>query len=118
MQGRHEGQVEVLVGLRAAGIAVIGVLHPLVLQIAGELVNGDELCSGLLADGDAIAEMVLVAVGQRHMGHPLGHVLQRNARLLEGGVAGEKGIDQDAACARVDAEAGMTEPRNLHHLTL
>ena len=37
-----------------------------------------------------------------------------DAGILEGGVAGEERIDQDAARAGIDTEAGMAEPGNLH----
>jgi hypothetical protein len=36
--------------------------------------------------------------------------------VLESGVAGEEWIDQDVRSARLDAEAGMAEPRYLHAL--
>jgi hypothetical protein len=40
--------------------------------------------------------------------------VQRDAGVLEGGVAGQEWIDQDTALARVDAKAGMPEPSHLH----
>ena len=58
--------------------------------------------------------MVLMPMRERHMRHALDRLVHGNAGILEGGVAGEERIDQDAAGTCVDAEAGMAEPRNLH----
>ena len=80
----------------------------------GKLVDRDERRGGILADGDGIAGVVLMAMGQRHMGHALRHLPHRVARILEGRVSGEKRIDQDARFARIDAEAGMAEPGDVH----
>jgi hypothetical protein len=76
--------------------------------------HGEERGTRLLADAHRIPGMVLVPVGERHMGDTVDHLMHRNPGPLEGGVAGKKGIDQDAACAGVDPEAGMAEPGNLH----
>ena len=99
---------------RAAGIARIDFVHAAARHIGGELVHGQELGVGLLADPHGIAGMVLMPMRERHMRHALDRLMQRNPGILERGVAGEERIDQDAAPARVDAEAGMAEPRNLH----
>jgi hypothetical protein len=53
-------------------------------------------------------------MGERHMGDALRDAMQREPGVLEGGIASEKRVDQDAALARIDAEAAMAEPRNLH----
>ena len=58
--------------------------------------------------------MVLMPMGERHMGHALGRLVHLDAGILEGAVAGKKRIDQDAACTGIDPEAGMAEPGNLH----
>ncbi len=76
--------------------------------------HGEKLGIGLLADLHRIAGMVLVPVGQRHMGDTFDRLVHGNPGLLEGGIVGQKRIDQDAACAGVDPEAGMAEPGNLH----
>ena len=76
--------------------------------------HGQQLGVGLLADPHSIAGMILMPMRKRHMRHALDHVMQRNPGILERGVAAEERIDQNAAPARVDAEAGMAEPRNLH----
>ncbi len=116
MPGRDEGEVEVAVMERAAGVAGIDFLHPMGRHMGGELVHGDELGPCLLADAHGVAGVVLMPVGERHMGHALGGLMQGDVGLLEGGVAGKKGIDQDAARAGIDTEAGMAEPRDLHAL--
>jgi hypothetical protein len=90
MPGRHEGKVEVLVRLRAAGIARIDLLNPKARHMHGKLVDRDER-GGILADGDGIAGVVLMAMGERHMSHPLCHLPHRVARILEGRVSGENG---------------------------
>ena len=82
--------------------------------MSGKLVHGEKLGAGLLADAHSIAHVILMAVGQRHMGHAVGRLVHGNARLLEGGIVGQEGIDQDAYRAGIDAETGMAEPRNLH----
>ncbi len=112
--GGDEGQVERVVMQRAAGIAGIDLVDAPAGQIGRKLVHRQELSAGLLADPHRVAGMVLMPVGQGHMGYALDRLEQGNAGLLEGGIAGEEGIDQDAARAAVDAETGMAEPRNLH----
>ena len=69
---------------RAAGIAGIDRLHAEARHMHGELEHGDERRAGLLADGDRVAGMVLMAVGERHMGHALGHAVHAEAGILEG----------------------------------
>ena len=75
-------EIEVLVIERAAGIAGIGVLHALPGQEGGKLVHGKQRRAGILADRDRVAGMVLMAMGQRHMGHTLDRLVQRDARSL------------------------------------
>jgi hypothetical protein len=62
--------------------------------------------------------MVLMAMRQRHMGHALDSLLQRDARIGKGRIEAEEGIDQDAGRARIDAEAGMAKPGDLHRPNL
>ena len=50
MPGRNEGEVEVAMVQRAAGIAGIDLVHAAARHIGGELVHGEELGAGLLAD--------------------------------------------------------------------
>jgi hypothetical protein len=68
-------------------------------------VHREQRGAGVLADRDGVAGMVFVAVGQRHVGHTLDRVVQRDARIRKGLIEAEERIDQDARCARVDAEA-------------
>ena len=82
----------------------------------GELIYRYQRWRGLFADGDS-AGVILVPMGQRHMGHALGDIPHFLPRILEGRVAGEEGVDQDARFARIDAEAGMAEPGNVHGLS-
>ena len=101
----------------SARITGINLLDTLACEIHGQLIDGDKRCARLLTHRDRVADMVVMAMGQRHMGHAFHRFAQRNARLFEDGIAGEKRIDQDGACASVNSEAGMAEPRNRHRLT-
>ena len=83
-------------------------------HVHGELEHRDERRAGLLADGDGVAGVILMAVGQRHMGHAFARLAHGQARIFEGRVPGEKRIDQDARLAGVDADTGVTEPSDLH----
>jgi hypothetical protein len=55
-----------------------------------------------------------MAVGQCHVRHALCRIPHGKARILEGRVSGEERVDQEARFARIDAEAGMAEPGDLH----
>ena len=115
--GRHEGEVEVRVRLGAAGIARIDLLHPKARHMYGELIYRYQRWRGLFADRHGIAGVILVPMGQRHMGYAFGHIPHRLTRILEGRITGEEGVDQDARFARIDAEAGMAEPGDVHGLS-
>ena len=97
MPGRNEGELEVAMVERAAGIARIDLVHAAAGHIGGELVHGQELGVGLLADPHGVAGMVLMPMRERHMRHAVDRLVQGNPGILEGGVAGEERIDQDAA---------------------
>ena len=114
MPSGDEGQVEIVVVERAARVAGIDLVHPLPDEIGRELVHGEKLGARLLADAHRVACMILVPVGERHMGDASDRFIYGDGGILEGGVAGEKRIDQDAARAAIDTEAGMAEPGNLH----
>ena len=114
MPGRNKGELEVAMVKRAAGIAGVDLLHPAARHIGGELVYGHQLGIGLLADPHGVAGMVLMPMGERHMGHAIRRLVQGDAGILEGGVAGEERINQDASVTGVDPETGMAEPGNLH----
>ena len=58
-----------------------------------EVKIGDDSRAGLLGDGDSIADMVAVAVGQRDMGDACRGRFDVNA--LCAGISGEERIDQD-----------------------
>ena len=62
MPGRDEGEIEVLVIERAAGIARVDLVHALPREVAGELVHGKQGRAGVLADCDRVAAMVLMTV--------------------------------------------------------
>src|SRR6516162_948746 len=98
----------------AAGIARIDLLDTPARQIGGKLMHGEKLGVGLLADAHRVAGMILVPVSKRHVRHSLGDVVQGYLGVLESGVAGEERIDQDVRSARLNAKAGMAEPRDLH----
>jgi len=94
--GGHEGEVEILVMERATGIAGIDLLHPEARHMHGKLIDGDEWRRGLLADRDGVAGVILMAVGQRHMGHAFRNVQHCVARTLEGRIPGKERVNQDA----------------------
>jgi hypothetical protein len=79
MPGRHEGDVEILMMLPAAGIAGIDLRDAEARHMHGKFIDGDEWCPRLLADHHGIAGVIFMAVGQRHMGYTLGHVPHRVA---------------------------------------
>ena len=97
MPGRDEGEVEIAVMERAAGIAAIDLVHSMAGEIGRKLVHGEELGVRLLTDAQRIPGMVLMPVGERHMGDAVDRLMDGDPGLLERGVAGEKRIDQDAA---------------------
>ena len=55
MPGGHEGEIEILVIERAAGIARVDLLDALPCQVGGKLVHGKQRRPRLLADGDRVA---------------------------------------------------------------
>ena len=55
-----------------------------------------------------------MAVRQGHVRDALGRVVPGDARLLEGRIALQEGVDQEDAAAGLEAEAGMSEPDDLH----
>ena len=114
MPSRYESEIEIVVIDRAAGIARIDTVDPLTRKIGGKLVHGDKRRAGILAHCHDIAGVILMAVGQRRVGDALDGPGERNSCLLEGRVPGEERVDQDARLTRIDAEAGMAEPGDLH----
>ena len=94
--GGYEGEIEILVMERATGVAGIDFLHPEARHMHGKLIDGDERRGGLLADCNGVAGVILMAVGQRNMGHAFRHVPHCVARILEGRIPGEERVDEDA----------------------
>ena len=117
MERLHESQVEVLVRQQTARVARIDLVDPVAGEIGGEFVHREQRGPRFLANLDAIAEVIFMTVGQRHMGRTVDDVDFGNACLFEGGIAGQKRIDQDAACAQLNTKTRMAKPRNLHRLT-
>ena len=115
MPGRNERNVETVVVEGAAGIAGIDILHALPRQIRGELEDRYQRRRVLLAGGDGIAGMVVVAMGERDMGHAFDRLAHGYAGIFESRIAVEKWIDQKPALAGIHPKAGMTEPRKLHN---
>jgi hypothetical protein len=83
----------------------------------GELIYRYQRWRGLFADRHGIAGVILVLIRHRHILHPFAHIPHRLTRILEGRITGEEGVDQDARFARIDAEAGMAEPGDVHGLS-
>ena len=72
MPGRHEGDVEILVMEVPPVLPGSIVLHPEARHMHGELKHRDERRARLLADGHCVAGMVLMTMGECHMGDALG----------------------------------------------
>ncbi len=97
MPSRDKGQVEIVVIERAAGVAGIDFLHPMTGEISRKLMHGKKLGARFLTDAHRIPGVILVPMSERHMSRSFDRLMQGNSGLLEGGIAGQKGIDQDAA---------------------
>jgi hypothetical protein len=67
--------------------------------------------AGLFQDLRRTADMVVMAVGEQHMGHTLGGLFPAT---LPDGIADEIRIDEDFGIARLDAECGMAIPGQFH----
>jgi len=91
MPGQHEGEVETLVIKRAARIAGFDRLHTKARHMHRELVDREQRRAGLLADGDGVAGVVLMAMGQRHMGDALGHAAHGEPESSKVGLPVRKG---------------------------
>src|SRR5690606_18129011 len=66
------------------------------------------------ADFRCVTDVVIVAVGEGHVGHSFRRLIPGHARFLERRVPLEEGIDEDNAVAGLNSEAGVAEPGNLH----
>ena len=110
----HEGAGEVAVVDGAARVGRIYRLHTARVQMHGNLKDRYQRRARLLADRNRIADMIVMAVGQHHMGHPFGDLIDRQPGCLERPVARQKRIDQDDAVACFNAECGMSIPGDFH----
>ena len=82
---------------RAAGIARIDLVHAAARHIGGELVHGQELGGGLLADPTVSPVWSSCPWVSATWVTPLIAWCKGMPGILEGGVAAEERIDQDAA---------------------
>ena len=74
------------------------------LQVVADLERGDDVRVVGLGDGERVAEVVGVAVGQGD-----GSALDIPGSDRGHRIAGEEGIDRERVLARAEQEAGMTE---------
>ena len=113
VQRLHEGRGEAAAIDRPAGIAGVDPVRVDALpdQEHAQLVIADHHRAGRLVDRHGVADMVVVAMRQQHVGHPLRDLLPA---LAPGRIAGQKRIDQDPRVAGLDAKGRMAEPRDLH----
>jgi hypothetical protein len=111
MVGPDEGHREAVLIRRAARVHRIEALQALRREPRADLEIGDHLGAGPLGDREGIADMVAMPVGDQDVGRPLDELV---AVALEGGVAGEERIDQNALVGEVEAKGGVAEPGDPH----
>src|SRR4051812_9520326 len=113
MPGIREYAIEVVEGDAAAVIPRRIVGHSLAGEIGCDLEIGDEGCSGIVADLDRIADVVVMTMGEEHV-----RSASRNRAgvALEERVGGKKGIDHQHGIAGLDPESGVTEIGDFHGL--
>ena len=99
MPGRHEVRSKLVVDDVAARIAGIDLLHTEAGQVHGKLEHRRRACSRLLADGERVAGVILMAMGQRHMGDALVASCTRQSRCLESGLPVRNGSIRMLDCA-------------------
>src|SRR5690606_37158585 len=80
-------------------------------EIAADLEAGRHLGAVSLRDLEAVADMIVVAVGEHHMRHTADRLLEVPR---EGRIALEERIDHHRLASDLDAECGMTEPGEPH----
>ena len=112
-QGRAvqgQGQLEPAEGVRVAAADVLGVRpDPVGLQPIADFEVGDDQGPGALGDGQGVAQVVAVPVGdQDEIGGGQGR------RQRGGGVAFQEGVDEDLVGAGLQAEGGVSEPGHSH----
>ena len=62
----------------------------------------------LPGDGNRIAHMVAMTMGQRYMGYALGRLLEVDALCT--GISVQKRIDENNSLCRFNAESGVAKP--------
>ncbi len=114
MKGLNESNVEIIGVYRAAGIGGFGFFRTLLAEMAGDLEDGDQRGAGRFADRHRVADMIVVAVGERHVG--------RSSRCFfhvafEDRASRKKRIDDQHGFAGLDAKGRLTEPGDFHGLS-
>jgi len=66
----------------------------------------------ILGDGNGIADMVAMTVGQRNMGDALGRFLEVDAFCT--GISVQERIDEDDGLCSFNTEGGVAEPGQFH----
>ena len=111
MIGPDECAHEVRVVDGAAGVGRVEVLHALTVQMNGQFVDGDKCGAGCIADIDGVSDVVVVTIGENHMGASRRGVFHA---AFEGWRSGQKRIDQDNRVVEFDPEGRMSKPCDFH----
>ncbi len=111
MIGPHQADAEGAAIDRAAGVHRLEGFQALTGEIHAEVVIGDDSRAGRLGNGEGIADMVAMAMGDDDMADAFGGL---GDIALECRIAGEERIDQQGRISEVDAEGGMAEPGKFH----
>jgi hypothetical protein len=80
-------------------------------QIHADLEIRDQHGAGLLEDFRRSADVIVMAMGQKHMGDTLRGLFPAT---LPDGIANQIGVDQDRGVAGFDTESGMAIPGQFH----
>ena len=113
MKRIHESHGEPPAINRAAMIAWIelAAIDALRTGKAADLGIGHQHGAGLLLDGDRVAEMVAMTVGEQDVGDTLRNLFPT---LAPAWISGQERIDQYPGAAGLDRKGGMAVPCQLH----
>ncbi len=114
VQGVGEGEIEIGRVDGAARVHGFELLGPLPLDVHGEFEVGDQRGGPGLAYLPGVAEMIRVAMRQRHVRDAGDRIVPGDPGFFEGRIALEERIDQHHAIAGLDPKAGMSEPDQFH----
>ena len=97
----------------AAGVHGIDVFDALPRRPHADLEIRDQLCTGLLQDFNGIANVIVVTMGQHHMGHSFGNFFCRQL-FRKRRISRQERIDQDQCTIDLDLEGRVAVPCQFH----